>query len=666
MRLNFYLKLSISNIIKNKKNYVPYLLSNIVVISVFFSFCVLYNNVPLYSEFGVMTMDYILGLGIYVLGFFALIFMFYTNSFLFKRRKKELGLYNVLGMEKRHLSIMMGCESLLIALLSIGGGLILGMLFYKFAELLLFKILQQPIIEGFHFSIKAFCTTIQLFLLIFLAIFLYNIYQIRQVNAIELLSSTKAGEKEPKANYLVAILGLICLMGGYGLAQKVPFEPSALLFFFPAVMLVIIGTYCLFISLSVVILKLLKKNKKFYYHPLHFTLLSQMIYRMKQNAVGLANICILSTMVIVTLSTTIALYVGVNDLANSFCPYDVVISIYHDNNALTEDYSGALVNLEQLNERIQSFAQDENVTLSNINMHHQVQADFVRDGQNFYLNENTPYQEVCPIYFVPQEYLPDLPQPLKDDEIYLYQGNQHLFDAGQELNFPQQTYQIAEIIEESQIPSLKHEIMDQSLIIVIPEEADFELLFENQESCFGLSVYQFDLANQDEDIIYEKLYPELFGEDGEVGRYNGRCLTRQSYLEASMALYGGLFFVGLFLGAVFMIATILIIYYKQISEGYDDVTRFEVMKKVGMSNDEVKKTIRTQILWIFFLPLIVACCHMVFAFRLIQMILYFLTLTNTLLFALACLCVVIVFGICYCLIFMITSKEYYQIVSYRA
>lgn len=668
MAFSFYFKLALSNIVKNKKNYLPYVISNIVVIAIFLCFRNLIDNIAVYSSIGITTITSLLGFGVSVLALFSLIFMFYTNSFLFKRRQKELGLYNVLGMEKRHLSMMIGFEVVIVAVTSLVCGLFCGALFYKLAELFLFKLLNQPLISGLHYSFEAFLFTIELFSAIFGLTFIYSIFQIRHVNAIQLMSGAKSGEKEPKTRHLMTLVGLVSLFAGYYLSQKVGYTLDAIAIFFPAVILVIIGTYCLFVAGTVALLKLLKKNKRFYYQSKHFTMISQMIYRMKQNAVGLANICILSTMVIVTLSTTIALYLSIEDFIGNRYPQDISIFLNSEVQAKVNEagetiYENQPIDLKKVDEEIRTLAKEYNVVLEDVNMYEQYRMSAKIDGTDITLL-NDDANNMYGVCFVPQKYLGDLARIQNADEVMVYQSDGN-FDGVSNLTINNQSFDIVSTLDHLNIPGIKAEAKTGAVYVFLKDEdaissvigMDFQ---EALQTRMG-SVYQFNLSKEDEAVFYEPLSDRLFGH--EQNYYTCYIENRRTDASDIFNLFGGLFFIGLFLGLTFIIATILIIYYKQISEGYDDASRYEVMQKVGMSKQEIKRSIRSQILSVFFLPLLVACCHMLFAFRLIKIILSFLSLTNTAVFMQACIGVVGVFAVSYCLIYLMTSKEYYKIVT---
>lgn len=654
MKLSFYLRLAQSNILKNKKHYLPYMISSLAVIAIYFTMSSLVENIELYATFGIRTLSSVLQSGIVILDVFALIFLFYTNSFLFKKRKKELGLYNILGMEKRHLGCLIGVETILVSFMSMLSGLLAGALFYKLAELLLWKILHQPMITGFHFSLHALQSTLILFTAIFVLSFIYNLWQVGKVNALRLMSGSKQGEKEPKTKWLLTLIGIITLFGGYYLAQTVDFDVNAVLYFFPAVILVMIGTYCLFTAGSIAILKCLKKNKKFYYQSKHFTVISQMMYRMKQNAVGLANISILSTMVIVTLSTTIALYVGVDDLIKTRYPTDFAVSLY-------DHEASERIDLQEVEQMITQLAMDQQVELQDVCRRQMISDYAIIAGQAIHITEEDfPTGNLIRLYMSTSDIL-ETQTPLAADEVLIYQLHQDQ-DLQDDLTINGQSFRIAGTLDEWLGNSLAQVSVESALFVVVKDEQALEKIYGRHLTADDwVTNYLFNLPDADMEAFYHALSDTLFGKEGEIGRYTGYIEVADQ--EDFMSMYGGLFFIGLFLGGVFIIATVLIIYYKQISEGYDDAERFKVMQKVGMSHSEIKRTIRTQILAVFFLPLLVACIHMIFAFRLIRIILAFMALTNTSLFMMACVGVVAIFAIFYTLVYVLTSRAYYQIVS---
>ena len=323
MSRSFYVKLAWTGIRKNKRLYLPYILTCVGMVMMYYIVCFLSVSPILATLPGGDDVLWMLQLGTWVVGFFALIFLFYTNSFLMRRRKKEFGLYNILGMGKRNLARILIWENLIIAFIAIAGGLVAGILFSKVAELGMVNILSADVSFSLTVDLRTIGLVLVLFSAIFLLIFLNSLRQIHLSKPIELLRSENVGEKPPRANWVLAVLGVLLLGGAYWLAVTIQDPVSALVWFFVAVLMVIAATYLLFIAGSVVLCKLLQKRKKYYYKPNHFVSVSSMVYRMKRNGAGLASICILCTMVLVTLSTTVCLYVGLEDSLQSQHPRQI-------------------------------------------------------------------------------------------------------------------------------------------------------------------------------------------------------------------------------------------------------------------------------------------------------------------------------------------------------
>lgn len=481
-----YSRLAFTNIKNNKTLYMPYIISGMVMIAMFYVMMFLDNSKGLSKVPGADALASIMGLGCGTIAVFSYIFLFYTNSFIIKRRKKEVGIYNILGMEKRHIARVLIIETLTIALAAIVSGIIAGILFSKLMIMFLYRIINIKAQIDFAVSNGAVVNTILIFGVLYFLTLIYNLMQVKLANPIELLRGGNVGEKEPKSKWLIAIIGLGCLAGGYYIAITTKSPLQVLSLFFVAVLLVIVGTYLLFISGSIVILKALRKNKKFYYNKKHFAAVSGMIYRMKQNAGGLASICVLSTMVLVVVSTTVSMYAGMEGELKQRYPSDISVYSWYK-----------------------------------------------------HFEENSVKSDVSGFY------------------------------------------------EESR------------------------------------------------DANREQIY----------------------------VLYGGLFFIGIFLGTMFLMVTVMIIFYKQISEGYDDKARYEIMEKVGMSNDEVKKSITSQVRMVFFLPIILAACHLAAAFPLLRRLLVMFNLTDVKLIVICMVATLLVFMVIYYIVFKITSRAYYRIVG---
>lgn len=637
-----YEKLAVTNLKNNRKTYVPYIFTGVLTVMMFYIIDALSRGKGITQDTLKICLQYATG----VIVVFAVIFLFYTNSFLIKRRKKEIGVYNILGMGKRHIARMMAVETILTAGISILGGLVFGIIFGKLMYLLLLKILHNSVDMQFSVNGTAIVQTVILFAGIFLLTYLYNILQIQLVNPVELLHGGNQGEKEPKSRWLLVIIGVAALGNGYWIALTTEAPLEALLKFFVAVVCVIIGTYALFIAGSIVVLKILRKNKAYYYNPKHFTSVSGMIYRMKQNGAGLANICVLSTMVLVMVSTTVSLYAGMEDILDSRFPRDVSIVC---NEADTN-------NEETLQRLIKEQCEKTGVKITDRVRYRYGSMNAVLKGNN--LEKVEQYYPDNHFYYVEmitqEEYnrIEKQNVSLKEQEILTYTTNGKC--GKKQINIAGQNYQVKkELSEMTSYPKSTAE-MYKTLYIVFANAEQIERIesfsYADKFNLKGDDGKQKEALEQIQNEFYEK-FPD--------GTMESRMLSRSSFYE----LYGGLFFIGIYLGSMFIMATVLIIYYKQISEGYDDRERYQIMQKVGMSKKEVKRSIRSQVLSVFFLPLVVAVIHVAVAFKVMTKILGVLNLTNVSLFAVCTIITIAVFAVFYIIVYSITAKEYYRIVN---
>ena len=618
-------------------------------------------NPNMMNMIGGDVMQQILSLGIYVITVFAVIFLFYTNSFLIKRRKREFGLFNILGMEKKHLSIVIALESIIVFLVSMVLGIGIGILLDKAFYLLIAKMLNASIALGFYISYQSIVNSIILFLIIFVLMYLFSLIQINLSNPIELLHGDQHGEKEPKTKWLLAIIGLICLGTGYYMSVSIQDPVTAFAFFMVAVILVVIGTYMLFTAGSIVILKLLRKNKRYYYKTNHFISVSNMIYRMKQNAVGLGNICILSTMVLVMLSTTISLWVGMNDIIETRFPRDITVSIN------SVDSNQALYTIDDMNYAIEQAGiqtEDELVyrTLS-------VSA-FNQGNTYTFGNENMSLQDISNVvvlYFIT---LNDYNRTegtnvsLAPDEVLVFPSGKQ-FDH-KTIDIASNTFKVKGILDSIKADSNYSANLQNSMFVVVDSMDTLFMIDDLQKQAYGDNAsyihtsYDFNLSKSEEMSVKEAT-------DALIANYPGDTTymmvdTQEGNYEDLLSLYASFLFIGIFLSFLFIMATVLIMYYKQITEGYEDKKRFEIMQKVGLNKREVKKTINSQVLTVFFLPLVVAAIHIVFAFPMIEKMLRLLYLDNTNLYIMTTVICFGVFALVYVLIYFLTSKVYYGIV----
>lgn len=665
MNKGMYTKLAITNIKNNRQFYFPYLLTGIITVAMFYIMCALESNPGIQSMPGAKNLGLILRLGIGVIGIFAVIFLFYTNSFIIKRRKKELGIYNILGMEKRHIAKILSKEAFFTAIIAIGGGLVTGVLFHKLACMLLYRMIGFNGGITFSFSKKGVMITAILFAIVYLLTYIYDLFQVQLANPIELLQSGNKGEREPKTKAIMAVLGVLCLGTGYFIAITTKNPIKALTLFFVAVILVIIGTYLLFTAGSIALLKILRRNKGYYYQTKHFTSVSGMIYRMKQNAVGLANICILSTMVLVAVSTTVSLYVGIEDIMKERYPNEINISAYYDTGAPAEDSIAPIVE-KSVKESGRKIRHEEDYL--------ELYFAAIKDQGQYSLDKEkvkTAGDRVSGFVVLTREdckkkYNEEIPE-LAENEVALFTIKKTDMDT---LVLENRSYHVKEIKQFQNTEDFETiaDIMDEYYYVIVNDVQDMERLWQLQKEIYqenSSSISRQVRLDIDGDSEQKKECFENIKTALEPEQAKARILidSRQSNLDEFYQIYGGSLFLGLFLGILFLMITVLIIFYKQISEGYDDKERFSIMEKVGMSNDEVKATIRSQVRTVFFLPILMAAVHVGMAFPMIKRLLSLFGLSNTALFAGCMAGTILVFALIYLLVFLKTSKTYYKIVG---
>lgn len=664
MNRMLYPKLAANNIKKNTKTYIPYIITCILTVAMYYIMESLSGNDGLKNIYGSEAVTTTLNLGSVITAIFAFIFLFYTNSFLTKNRKKEFGIFNILGMEKKHIAKVIAYENLYVVIISIGLGFLTGILLDKLMYLIIAKIVKAEIALGFYISKEAVLHTIILFGILFLLIFLNSLRMIHLSKPIELLKGGNVGEKEPKAKWFIALLGLGCLGAGYYISLTVENPVSALKLFFIAVILVIAGTYLLFTSSSIAFLKLLKKNKGFYYKTNHFISVSGMIYRMKQNAVGLANICILSTMVLVMVSSTASLIIGTEDLIMNRYPYE--IAVYSD--------EGNSENNEKILNIVKEVTKKENKNIKNEIKYSSLGFTAVFDDKDTFTlsNDYNLDNNFKNLFFITAEdYSNFIGRNVKlaDDEVIIYSNREKYNEKKDYFKLFGKTYRIIDRTDEFVENGMISANITSTHGIVVKDISVIKELYEKQKEVLkddanGIEFYYgIDIGGSKEGqkALYTNIKNEINAQSKELSSCTTEC--REFKRSDIYALYGSLFFLGMFLGLLFTMATVLIIYYKQISEGYEDKKRFEIMQKVGMSNQEVKSSIHSQVLTVFFLPLITAGIHVAVAFPIIRKILLMLSLTNTKLYIICTMASFLVFALIYGFIYLLTAKVYYRIVK---
>ena len=662
-----YIRLAKTNFLNNKQFYFPYMFTGMIMVAMYYIMVSLENNSGLKLVRGASHMGMILGIGTWVIGIFGVIVLFYTNGFIMRRRKKELGIYNILGMEKRHIGKVIFWECGFVTVVAIAGGFFLGILFSKFMIMMLYRLMNVAESIVFEISLKAIKQGTILFGLIYMGIFLYDVFEIKKANPVELLSGGSVGEKEPKSKWLLSIIGIAAIGAGYYIAISEENPLKAMYMFFVAVILVIIGTYCLFTAVGVTVLKLLRKQKNFYYNKKNFVAVSGMLYRMKQNAVSLSNICILSTMVLVVVAGTVSMYLGIKDQLSFRYPYDVSLSF--STTHVVEDYS-------EVEQQIADILKEQNVSYEiksnsgsfGVLMH--IEEDGFSYGDVFTMD--TDQYAFFTIYTRDQfekagfskDY--DLGE-LKEGEVAVLSNT--AYDKST-IKLGNNTWNVAysrELEKEDDSDYMK--IVGACYYIIVEDHDTLNEIFEQQKKGYGENASDYDYSVgidfQAEDEEISKCAKALYGVNLSGIDENADLWIecRQEGKDDFYAINAGLLFIGIFLGSLFLIVTVLIIFYKQISEGYDDRNRYHILSKVGMSHREIKASIGSQIRMVFFLPLLTAAVHLFAAYPMLKRVLMLLNLNNATLFFWCFLGTLCAFAVIYYIVFKLTSKTYVKIVG---
>ena len=700
-----YSRLAATGIRKNGRAYVPYIITAALMISIFYIIAYLGSNDMLRTMVGGHGMAMILQMGEIVMGIFSAIFLFYTNSFLIKRRKKEFGLYNILGLGKRQIAKVLVRETFFVYLISEVFGLGLGVLFSKLAEMLAMKMIRGNVNYVFYIDYMAIIAALILFALIFAFILVNSLRQLFFSRPIELLHSENTGEKPPRTNIPGAVIGFLVLGAAYYMALRIQDPSVAIGMFFIAVILVIIATYLLFIAGSVVLCRILQKNKRYYYKTNHFVSVSQMVFRMRKNGAGLASICILSTMVLVTLSSTVSLYRGIPDNVEILYPHDITVTLYDDESLRTDKF------IDVINEE----AERHGYTTRNksVKTSMGLPPDVVRNVMKLDLSIPGEDRRLSTDFtFIP---LDEADENIRALNIELGDNEVAVFEAGDKRITSNPTIKFAELELDYRTIDVTPSSVEQK---IFRTQEDFAIIYVRDMEMMG-RIYkaQYDVIQPINEKAEEdaRLEAERLGRDGygweewlmadikveygfdisddinevndlynQLGNYYGvfqqtvkearqdmhlsdfaycRIDTKATFVDEYYGIYGGLLFLGILLGGVFALAAALIMYYKQISEGFEDAARFEILRKVGMTRREIKSAINSQVLKVFFLPLVAAGIHMLFAFPMLSKMLNIFDFYNVPLFALVTLIGYLIFGALYVLFYKLTSRSYLGIVG---
>lgn len=675
MKFGLYPKLAFEGIKKNKRLYIPYILTCVGMIIMYYIIIFIQTdkaiaNLPLGASGVVMVLE----LCGWVVAFFSLLFLFYTNSFLMRRRKKEFGLYNILGMGKFNLARIIFWETVIIAVISLVTGLAIGIALAKLAELGLLNLLNADINYTVSISMQGVFMTLAVFGVIFLILLLNSIRQIKFSTAMSLLKSENTGEKPPKANWFWGVSGVIILAVAYYIAITVENPIAAMLYFFLAVIMVIIATYILMMTGSVVFCRILQKNKRYYYKANHFVSVSSMAYRMKRNGAGLASICILATMVLVMISSTTCLYFGVESTLTARYPKDINFDLYC---ADVNDFYGKAPDeaREAILQKVSEYGGEitDVYDYRNVSFEGSISGDTLDISRYFNSIAPSEISAMVVLQFVPL------------DDYNAIMGTRETLEPGEAFAIPYRTefsedelkvndyvqFKIKKVLDDFALGADAAMYAVPTIVVVVSDMreslsplesiADFrgaQLMSKKWTYNFDTTVDKDKQAELNREI--RNLKESLFADNEKIRiKTESREASRDDYYS----MFGGLFYIAIILSIVFIIAAVLIIYYKQISEGYEDRARFDIMQKVGMTKREIKKSINSQLLTVFFLPLAAAGLHLAFAFPMIKRILMVFNLNNPMLFAMTTLISFAVFAVAYTIVYKITSNAYYGIVS---
>ena len=676
MKRGLYARLAWTGMVKNKRLYLPYGLSAAGMVLMFYILTGLSGSPVLEHMSGGRSSTIILRLGTVVIAVFALIFLFYTHSFLIRRREREFGLYNVLGMGKGSIARILLWETAITYGLTTGTGLLLGVVLYKLAELGMVRLLRVPVTYTLTVSVSSLLAAAALFAVIHTLILLNSLRQLHGVSAVALLRSESVGEKPPRAQWVLTAAGVVLLGGAYALALAIKEPLAAFLWFFAAVIMVIIATYLLFISGSVTLCRGLQRNKKYYYRPQHFVSVASMTYRMKRNGAGLASVCILATMVLVMISSTTCLYFGQEDAVNARYPHDLAVTVYGGEKLLDEK------EMAELRQGVENTVFNFGGEVSNVAEYRELSLSGLLDGGNLTVDTSganaTDSTHVIQIHFVPlEEYnaLTGQSLTLEDGQVYV---------ATLRMDFDADTLSIdggmTRHVMKREIPALVGAAVADitpSLTVVVPDFEQFvpelQSYLTNKYGWYPTATwhYAFDTdlpENQQGNIdgttpnLKDALDDYLSGvsSDWDVGvSVESKAANRADFY----GMYGGLFFLGIMLSIVFIFAAVAILYYKQLSEGYEDQSRFDIMQKVGMTKQDIRRSINSQLLTVFYLPLLMAGLHLCFAFPFIHKLLMLFNLDNRGLLVGTTAVSFAVFAALYALVYKLTGNAYYHIVA---
>lgn len=673
MKMSIYLRLAAEGIRKNKRLYIPYLLTGMLMVMMSYIIFFLSTTKVLEHMEGGGILRTLLPVGSVVVAVFSLIFLFYSNSFLIRQRYKEFGLYNILGMDKRNLGRIMLWENLMAAGISILGGLLTGIALSKLSELFMLNLMLENVDYSLRLDLDSVGKTSLLFVVIYFLLLIISLLRVRRSNPLELLQSNSVGEKPPKANWLLAIIGVLLLAAAYAIALSIEQPLSAILWFMIAVVMVIVATYLLFISGSVALCRFLQKRKAYYYTPRHFISVSSMVYRMKRNGAGLASICVLITIVLVMLSSTLSMYIGAEESLMMRYPKDISLrlSIPDMEHFNAESFTYMQEGLHELAPEKSDTVEYAGVDVAGLF----TEKGIIVDQKSHTDFDLSSYEKVGYLHIISLEdynRIMGTNKMLQEDECFLHCFRSE-YTADTFTIEDCNTLKVKEVLDDMYISGYSAMQLVPTITLVTTDIPSLLAPIAALTNSLGYSILEafwncdFNVAG-DKDAqlaVYDNIRAGInkiliSNADGSAS-YSHGC--REAERSIFYGMYAGLFFIGILLSIVFLFAAVLIIYYKQISEGYEDQKRFEVMQKVGMTGQDIRKSINSQVLTVFFLPLLLAGLHLSFAFPILWKLLQMFNFNNMRLMVLVTICCFAVFALAYAIVYKITSNAYYAIVS---
>ena len=684
MKRGFYFRLAVENIRKHGRLYIPRMLAEAGLLGCFYIMITLAMDDRMSEALGGAYLSAFMAFGAVVIGLLSLILILYVNGFLLKQRKGEYGLYNVLGMEKRHIVRVLFCESCVASALSILLGLCFGALFYKACSLLICRLMRAKVVAGFYYLNAA---TLLFPAAVFLALdalaFLIGGVAIHRMKPVELLAGRHTGEREPKVKWLLLALGVVTLGAGYYIALTTQSPLEAIVLFFAAVILVIIGTYCLYVTGTTFVLKGLKRNRRYYYEARHMPAVSGLLFRMKQNAVGLASIAVLATGVLCLISTTVSLYAGVEDTLDATYPRQLYLSAYRKDGEAITHFSG-----DRLTAIVARAAGESGLEIEGTESERFLNVSYLMEGNALLTREEAGSQwdleKLTDAIYITEDTYTQLrgqrvtltgPKALdlKDGEIAFCRiatTVNNIGPAPKALTVAGREYAIKTYVDYFPVQGRTGTVVNVVGVVVANDDV-LDDIYRAQKAAYGAYASEFssrigvsfadgEAASAAGDALSRSIVEQLKAEcpDGLDYTLDTRWETEHNLLD----MYGTFLFLGILLGFVCLFSTVLIIYYKQISEGYDDRERFQIMQKIGMEAREVKRVIGSQLVLQFFLPLATAALHTAVAFPILLKLLRILMLANTGLFVLCTLVTFAVFALAYVAVYLLTARTYYKIV----